>query len=391
MTILWDRDSAAGGRLNIVLGDEAIRVESAAALIRALSADAQEDVVVVGPDIELDAACELTERLRVEHAAMGVILLRRRLDVHVMAQALRAGAREVVATDDLPALGDAIRRSRELSFKLRGIGPGATSKVGKIVTVFSAKGGVGKTTISTNIGAYLASRGQRTLLVDLDLDFGDVGISLQLLPQRSMADLINMAGHLDEQGLASVVTKHSSGLDTICAPAEPGEADRITATLVAELLRVARQVYEFVVIDTPPALTEHVLTAFDVSDVLLLVATLDLPALKNLRLTLDTLDLLGSPREARHVLLNRSDSNVGLRAEDVMPTIKQEIAAMVPSSRDVPASINRGVALVLDDPRHPVSIVLRQLADRYLREVQPEAVSASTGTPRRLLSWGGRR
>lgn len=389
MTILWDRDPAAAERFSFALGPRVNRVDSGAALSRALTADPDEDAVIVGPDVDLDAACGVVEGLRIEHTSLGVILIRRRLDVTVLAQALRAGFREVVSSDDLPAVAEALRRSRELSFRLRGAGPDAATRTGKVVTVFSAKGGVGKTTFSTNLGAYLASAGHRTLLVDLDLEFGDVGIALQMLPQRSMTDLVNMSGHLDEQGLASVVTTHSSGLDAVCAPAEPGEAERIPPATVAELLRVARHIYDFIVIDTPPALTEHVLTAFDLSDTLVLIATLDIPALKNLRLTLDTLDLLGSPREARHIVLNRSDAKVGLRAEDVVTSIKQDIAVMVPSSHDVPASINRGVPIILDDPRHPVSVALRHLADEHLRGVA--ATASPSGATRRLLPWGGRK
>jgi pilus assembly protein CpaE len=184
-----------------------------------------------------------------------------------------------------------------------------------------------------------------------------------------------MSGHIDEQGLASVVTKHDSGLDTICAPSQPGEADGISGPLVGELLRVARRSYDYVIIDTPPAFSEHVLAAFDVCDLAVLIATLDIPAVKNLRLTLDTLDLLGHPRDARIVILNRSDAKVGLNTEDVVAAIKQPIAAMIPSSSAVPASVNRGVPIVLDEPRHPVSVALRGLADKYI--LSPSAPSHS--------------
>ena len=293
-------------------------------------------------------------------------MLRRRLEVTVLAQALRSGVREVVAADDLTGLSDAVRRSRELSMRVAGNGSDASTE-GKIVTVFSAKGGVGKTTFSTNIAAYLASTGERVLLVDLDLAFGDVGISLQMLPQNSIIDLVGMGSHIDEKALQSVVTRHDSGLEAVCAPSEPSDADRIPGHAVAELLRVARRLYDYVVVDTPPAFTEHVLAAFDNSDMLVLIATLDIPAVKNLRLTLDTLDLLGSPREARTVVLNRSDAKVGLRAEDVVTAIRQDIAVMVPNSTAVPASVNRGVPIVLDEPRHAVSVALRQLVETHLK------------------------
>jgi pilus assembly protein CpaE len=220
-----------------------------------------------------------------------------------------------------------------------------------------------------------------------------------MLPQNSIVDLVGMAGHLDVQGLQSIVTRHESGLDAACAPAEPSDADRIPGQTVSELLKVAKRSYDFVVVDTPPAFTEHVLAAFDNSDLLVLIATLDIPAVKNLRLTLDTLDLLGSPKEDRVIVLNRSDAKVGLRSEDVVAVIKQEIAVMVPNSTAVPASVNRGVPIVLDEPKHPVSIAIRELAESFVRPVagtdsrqeSKERRGSDDHTRRRILSWGGRR
>jgi pilus assembly protein CpaE len=254
------------------------------------------------------------------------------------------------------------------------------------VTVFSAKGGVGKTTFSTNLGAYLASTGVRAVLVDLDLGFGDVAISLQVVPERSMSDAVAMSGRLDAQGLASIVTSHSSGLDTVCAPSGPGDVDRISGATVAEVLRVARRMYDVVLVDTPPAFSEHVLAAFDSSDVLVLIATLDIPALKNLRVTLDTLDLLGHARDSRVVVLNRSDAKVGLTPDDVVRAIKQPIAISVPSSLSVPASVNRGVPIVLGEPKHPVSAAIRALVDGYVRPPETDGEHALVGERSRSAS-----
>jgi pilus assembly protein CpaE len=207
-----------------------------------------------------------------------------------------------------------------------------------------------------------------------------------------------MAGHLDEQGLQSVVTHHESGLDAAAAPAEPSDADRIPGSAISELLKVSKRVYDYIIVDTPPAFTEHVLAAFDVSDLLVLIATLDIPAVKNLRLTLDTLDLLGNSKDSRIVVLNRSDAKVGLRAEDVVAAIKTDIAIMVPSSVAVPASVNRGVPLVLDEPKHPVSAAFRDLVERHVRVAAAGVDGAEPGAreePRRrgdrwLLSRGGK-
>lgn len=398
MTLLWDNDPASEDRYGYAVGGDIQRLDTPVALTRHLDDSPRENLVLIGPEVDTQAACALSEAVRVQRPDVGVILLRRRLDVALLGQALRAGVREVITADDLTGLADAVRRSREISQKMAGHGTEALQE-GKVVTVFSAKGGVGKTTFSTNLSSYLASTGAKVLVVDLDLAFGDVGISLQMLPQNSIVDLVGMAGHLDAQGLESVVTRHESGLDAACAPPEPSDADRIPGTMIGELLRVAKNSYDFVVVDTPPAFTEHVLAAFDNSDLLVLIATLDIPAVKNLRLTLDTLDLLGSPKEDRVVVLNRSDAKVGLKTEDVVTAIRHEIAVMVPNSQSVPASVNRGVPIVLDEPKHPVSVAMRQLADVYVRPLAQgvlrgdtkERRGADDPTRRRILSWGGRR
>jgi len=366
MTILWDNDPAAAETYQFAVSDRIEVVEVAQMVTRALISDPSELLVIVGPEVDLQLASPMAEQIRSERPEVSIILLRRRLDVTVLGQALRAGFREVIASDDLTSLSNACRRSLEISHQMVGVSGSSTIADGKVVMVFSAKGGCGKTTIATNLASYMASTGARVLLADLDLEFGDVAITLQLRPSASLADLVAMSGHLDAQGLASVVTRHESGLDAVCAPSKPGEADRIPGATVSEMLRVARRSYDYVFIDTPPAFSEHVLSALDLCDILVLLATLDIPAVKNLRLALDTLDQLGHPREGRLVVLNRSDSKVGLNTGDVVQAIRQPIVAMIPSSSHVPASINRGVPIVLDEPKHPVSLALRAIADKHV-------------------------
>jgi len=367
MTILWDNEPGASDRYHFALGHVQL-LGSAALVHRALDEDAHADLVVIGPMVNIDEASLLVESVRAHRPEIGFILLRHRLDVTTMGQALRSGFREVVASDDGPALSDAVRRSRDLTAKLTGHQGGAASTQGRIVTVFSAKGGVGKTTLSTNIATHLALSGERTVLVDLDLSFGDVGISMQLVPSSSVHDAVAMAGSLDAAGLAQLVTHHEdSGLDVVAAPTDPSLADRISGQVVTELLRVAAANYDYVIVDTPPSFTEHVLAACDVSSLLVLIATLDIPAVKNLKLALETLDALGSPRDSRVIVLNRADVKVGLREEDVVQAIGAPIAVSIPASITVPASVNRGVPLVLESPRDPVSVALRQIADTHIR------------------------
>jgi pilus assembly protein CpaE len=382
MAILFVANATMSESFAFAVGGDAIVVDSMPALLRAVEEHPRELLVVIGPDVDLGMALSFTESHRVHRPELGVVLTRRRVDVTILSQAIRAGVREVVNPDDLTALADACRRSLDVSRGVMGATGSAEPTVeGRVVTVFAAKGGCGKTTVATNLAVALAAGGRsRVCLVDLDLAFGDVAIAMQLAPVRTIVDANAMLGSMDPTGVASLLTPHSPGLDTILAPVQPGDAEKIAVPVVAELIRTLRTMFDYVVIDSPPAFTEHVLTAFDLSDTFVLLATLDIPALKNLRLTLDMLDLLGYPRESWQVVLNRSDSKVGLEIADVERSLRAPIAALIPSSRAVSASINKGVPILLDEPNHPVSVAIRRFADdrvRSVREVAPAAPPAA--------------
>jgi pilus assembly protein CpaE len=236
-----------------------------------------------------------------------------------------------------------------------------------IITVFSAKGGCGKTTVSTNLAAALAEGGRREVcVVDLDLAFGDVAIAMQLFPTHSISDAVALEDTLDQSGVESLLTQHSSGLRVLSAPVEPGLAENIPVTLVNRLLSIMKDMFDYVIIDTPPAFTDQVLAAFDASDLAILLATLDIPALKNLKLSLETLELLNYPKEKLRLILNRADSKVGLDAGEVEKTLRAPISALIPSSRAVPAATNRGVPIVLDQPHHPVSLSITQFVEQHV-------------------------
>ncbi|MGW1341300.1 AAA family ATPase [Kribbella sp. NPDC002412] len=332
--------------------------------LRALIDDPAEDLVVVGPDTGKDEALRFTAHLRIDRPAVGVILVRRHVDVDLLTEALRAGVREVVAAGDDAALLAACDRSRALSGHVRAIDEPAQGPQGKVVTVFAAKGGCGKTTFAINIAAALAAADQRVCVLDLDLAFGDVAINVQVEPVRTISDALPMAGHLDTTGAASLLTPYRPGLDMLLAPVAPGDAEKIPATLVGELLAVLRGMFDFVVVDTPAQFSEHVLTAMDASDHHVLLTTPDTPALKNMRITLDMLDLLSYSRDIRSIVFNRSDAKVGLSASDVERVVRSTISAQVPSSRNVPISINKGTPIVIATPAHPVS----QAITRFARE-----------------------
>ena len=396
MPLIVDHDSGAAETLKGALGGEATVLTSVDALRRHLETDASEDCVVLGPGVDQVTALRLAEDLRLTRPTLGVVLVRRRIDTGVLGDALRAGVREVVDARDLSGLTAAVRRTRVLGRALRDNAdvPGSLDEPGprgRVLTVFSAKGGCGKTTVATNLAAVLADGGRRqVVLVDLDLAFGDVAIALQLFPSHTIADAIPLGDTLDAQGVAGLLTPHSPGLTTLVAPLEPGVASSIPAELVGRILDVLREQYDFVVVDTPPAFDDQVLAAFDRSDVIALLATLDIPAVKNLKLTLETMELLNYPPERYCVVMNRSDAKVGLALSDVEKTLGTKVVAQIPSSRDVPASTNRGVPLALEQPRHPVTLALAAFADDHL--LPPSSAEGVSPQPARqgwrgLLRW----
>ena len=376
----------SAGQLIVSIGGQVRGAESLGAAAKLLDNDPSETLVVIGPELEASEALAFTAHVRLARPAVGVVLARDFVDVALLSRALQAGVREVVLADDPAALTAACRRSREVSRRLLAAASADNALAapdGQIVTVFAAKGGCGKTTLAVNLGVALArGTGRRVCIIDLDLAFGDVAVSMQVDPARTIVDALPMAGHLDVTGAASLLTRYRPGLEMLLAPVAPGDAEKVPPALTRELLTVLRGMFDYVVVDTPAQFSEHVLTAMDVSNHHVLLTTPDVPAVKNLRITLDMLDLLSYPREIRSVVLNRSDSRVGLTLEDVERVVRCPIVAQVPSSRAVPISINTGNPITLASSGHPVSQAITRFAEQRLLAA-PGAAVAPLSRPRR--------
>jgi pilus assembly protein CpaE len=221
---------------------------------------------------------------------------------------------------------------------------------GRVLTVFSPKGGTGKSVTATNLAAALAKyERKRTLLVDLDLQFGDAAIMLGLEPEKTIYDLVVAPGELDSEKLASYIAKHPSGLDVLPAPLRPEDAELVTEAKIGPLLEVVRGSYDAIVIDTSPFFHGPMLATLDRTDDLLLVCTLDVPTVKNVRLSLQTLDLLSFPAERVNVVLNRASSNVGMKRKEVEGALDFTIRFEMPNDPAVPLGVNRGNPVVLVD------------------------------------------
>lgn len=336
-----------------------------------LDTRSDEFAIVLGPGVDLHAAMNLADTLRVVRPSLSVILVRDEVDTAVLAEALRSGMREVVATSQIPDLRQVVLRAYSLHEALRSQAGHGDLHRGKILTVFSAKGGVGKTTVATNLSTHLAGLGHKVCLVDLDLAFGDVAITLQIFPSRTIADAVSMGDDLDMPGLQSLLTPVTDGLVALVAPVGPDAKDSISAQLVARVLGLLSESFDYVVVDTPPSFDDQVLQAFDLSDQILLVATPDIPALKNLKVALETLHLLNIGNDHLKLVLNRAQPKVGVTAEEVSASLGMSISANIPSSSDVPASINRGEVIVASDPKHPCSRGIAILADVCLTATSP--------------------
>ena len=238
---------------------------------------------------------------------------------------------------------------------------------GRIITVFSPKGGTGKTVTATNLSTSFAKyAGKRTLLLDLDLQFGDAAIMLGIEPEKTIQDLVVAPGELDPEKLAGYTTRHSSGLDVLPAPIRPEDAELVTEQKLSRLLEVAKESYDVIVVDTSPFFHGPMLATLDRTDDLLLVCGLDVPTIKNVRLSLQTLQLLSFPSERIRIVLNRANSNVGMKRGEVEAALEAKIRFEVPSDRAVPLAVNRSNPAVLSDPKSDFSRALREMAKALL-------------------------
>lgn len=336
-----------------------------------------EYVAVLGPHLDLDDCLKACEDLRTSRPTVSVVLVRDAVDTTVLRDAMKAGARDVVVVDDTPALAEAVAHARELFVALRG--PSGARQLGRVVTVFSPKGGVGKTTMAVNLALALTERGaRRVCLVDLDLGFGDVAITMQLFPTHTIEHAVGSEDTLDTGQLDTLLTRHADSMMVLAAPTHPDVRERVTPALVTRVLRTLRESFDHVVVDTAPAFDEHVLTALDETDECVIVATLDVPTLKNVKVALETLDMLDIARDHRHLLLNRADDEVGIGPEKVSAILGMEIAAAVKSDVAVAAATNSGTPIVVSDPGHQTSQAIRTLAGVVVGE--PLAGPDAAGT-----------
>jgi pilus assembly protein CpaE len=300
-----------------------------------------------------------------EYSQAPIVLLASGESSALLEEALDADVADVLL---LPQLTEnVVFAIRKASHSGRRAQSGRPQGTGRVVTVFSPKGGTGKTVMATNLSTSFAKfAGKRTLLLDLDLQFGDAAIMLGIEPDKTIQDLVTAPGELDPEKLAGYTCRHASGLDVLPAPIRPEDAELVTEAKLARLMEVAKESYELIVVDTSPFFHGPMLATLDQTDDLLLLCGLDVPTIKNVRLSLQTLELLSFPPERIRVVLNRANSNVGMKRGEVEAALEAKVRFEVPSDRAVPLAVNRSNPAVLSDPKSDFSRALREMAKSLL-------------------------
>jgi len=353
------------------------------------------DAVLVGCADDADGALSFTEGVAGHYPEQAVLLLYAGSPNGLPGRALAAGAEDVVVlpiTDgEPPSPAERERLSVEVQLALekavaRRRRATAAPRVaqGRMIAVLGPKGGAGKTLVASSLAVALADAGARVVLVDLDLQFGDAGLTLGLPPAKTIYDLVTSGGSLDREKLADYFVTHHSGARVLQAPARPDQAASVHVDFVRSLFDVLRESEDWIIIDSSPGFTPEVIATIDAATDICMVGTVDAAALKNTKLGLETLELMGVDAQRIKLVLNRADSRVGITPEDVHAVTGRPADALIPSHRDVARSVNEARPIVTSQPASGPARALRALANSYL------GAEARAVAPRRRLFGRGR-
>jgi pilus assembly protein CpaE len=345
-----------------------------------LTEELRPDVILMDINMPDMDGITATEMIRQRNAVTQIIILSVQGDPNYMRRAMLAGARDFLTKPPMAdELISAVRRAGEMARLERAkavqVAPSASTTVqptlgagltdGRVIMVYSPKGGTGVTTLAVNLAITLNNDETRVVLVDGNLQFGDVAVFLNEQGKNTILDLSPRADELDFEVVEGVMLKHaSSGLRVLAAPSRPEHADNVSSDQFTKLIKYLRQVYPYVVIDTTHILNDITLAALDVCDILVLVVTQDIPAIKNVRLFLDLLTTIGVSRERVCFVMNKYDKRISITPEKVGENLKQNIASVIAlDERIVIPSVNRGVPFMIDNKTQPIARTIFSLAE----------------------------
>jgi pilus assembly protein CpaE len=345
--------------------------EGPADILRQMQGEPPE-VLILGPGLPVEGSLKLASVMDLQYPEISVVVAATATPESVL-QAMRAGVRDFL---DPVADADTIRvmlerASLAAAGRRRGLSPQASEHAdhggtGRVIAVMSPKGGVGKTTVATNLAVGLGKTSPMSVvIVDLDLQFGDVASGLLLEPEFTITDAVMGAASQDSMVLKTYLTVHPAGIYALCAPLSPIDMDKITAAHVSHLLEQLRQEFHYIVVDTAPGLGEHVLATLEQATDAVWICGMDVPSIRGMRTGFQILEELNLAPERRHIVLNMADRRAGLTLKDVEATVGAPVDVVLPRSKNLPYSTNKGVPVLQDGSRDPASKGLRQLVDRF--------------------------
>jgi pilus assembly protein CpaE len=363
-----------------------------------LAKESKPDVVLMDINMPDMDGITATDAIRRVLPYIQIVILSVQSDSNYMRRAMQAGASDFLTKPPtIDELNAAIRRAGTVahSEKAKIVVPaGATTAApgilpvvapigvsGRVITVYSPKGGSGCTTLVTNLAISLYNEDSSVLIVDGNLQFGDVAVFLNEQSKFSVVDLAPRADELDPEVVENVTIKHAqSGIKILAAPTKPEQADTINGEQFSKMVQYLKSIYSYVLIDTASALNEVTLAAIDSSDILVLITTQDIPSIKSSRLFLDVADAFGMDRNRIVFIMNKFDKRIGITPEKVAENLKQNIVAVIPYEERVIVSVNKGIPFLLADKSRPLSRSILSLAEIIRQkvleqDVHPETVS----------------
>jgi pilus assembly protein CpaE len=340
------------------------------------------DVLVVACGAASEAAVAFVADVARERAQQPLVVVCGGSPNGFVREVLTSGADDIVLIESAVAAGPETFFAMQKALARRSSASSDRDR-GNVVCVLGPKGGIGKTVTSTNLGVALADAGHSTVVVDLDLQFGDAGLALGVKPERTIYDLATSGGMLDAEKVDGYLAEHRSGLRVLLAPVRPDQAQSITVEFLKDLYATLTATFDFVVVDTPPGFTPEVIATIDAAASICMIGMLDAPSLKNTKLGLEALGQMDVRLDRVRVVLNRADANVGISQADAVAIMGRTPDVLIPSQREVVRWVNAGEPIVLASKRSEPAKAFRALADLIANDRVP--VATATGSRRRLL------